>query len=232
MQRRRHDVQRQQLPEKPLRPAGPERQRRQMLPVGAQRSDRPRSRDRSGNRPPASGTTTTRTAADRSARSGRTGTSTLPLRLRLDGTNRPDRKNISDIRLTSCQAQNRSKPNKRWLSTIGMACQRYGASSKRDRPARQRSEIGQNGMKRQHDNDHNRAQIAQGDAGSGHCVRTLSRSASSTGAGPGSTQPAYRNRRSSLPAEPTGSLLSHNTACKECVPAHARTIHWPIRRIF
>ena len=48
----------------------------------------------------------------------------LPLRARLDGTNRPERKNISDIRLTSCQAQNRSKPNQRWLSTIGMACQR------------------------------------------------------------------------------------------------------------
>ena len=37
----------------------------------------------------------------------------LPLRTRLAGTNKPDRKNINDIKLTSCQAQNRSKPNQR-----------------------------------------------------------------------------------------------------------------------
>ncbi len=47
-----------------------------------------------------------------------------PLRDRLPGTNTPDRKNISDIRLTSCQAQNRSNPNQRWLSMMGDACQR------------------------------------------------------------------------------------------------------------
>src|SRR5260370_41856639 len=52
----------------------------------------------------------------------------MPLRPRLGQTNSPERKKKSDIRKTSCQAQYKSKPNHRWLSTIGKARQRYGGA--------------------------------------------------------------------------------------------------------
>ena len=47
----------------------------------------------------------------------------LPLRLRLPAASRPERKNIKDIRLRSCQMQNKSKPSQRCESKIGKACQ-------------------------------------------------------------------------------------------------------------
>jgi len=42
------------------------------------------------------------------------------LRARLAPTNSPDRKNISDMKKVSLKRANRSKPIRRWLSTIGM----------------------------------------------------------------------------------------------------------------
>src|SRR5262249_15612817 len=55
----------------------------------------------------------------------------LPLRTRLAHTNRPERKYISDMRYTSCHAQNRSRPSQRWLSMMGVACHSYGGLSNR-----------------------------------------------------------------------------------------------------
>jgi hypothetical protein len=43
---------------------------------------------------------------------------------RLGAVKSPAMKNMSAIMLRFSQAQNRSKPNQRWLSMIGKACQR------------------------------------------------------------------------------------------------------------
>ncbi len=53
-----------------------------------------------------------------------------PLRLRLGQTNSPDSRKKNDIRKTSSQAQNRSKPIQRALSTIGKLRHRNGGWSK------------------------------------------------------------------------------------------------------
>src|SRR5947208_16079080 len=60
----------------------------------------------------------------------------LPLRLRLAGVNNPARKNIRDIRLASCQAQKRSKPNQRFSSSMRKARHRYGGAPKVNPAAR------------------------------------------------------------------------------------------------
>ena len=104
-------------------------------------------------------------SAGRAAAAGPTGMCRFCLRWRLGHTNRPDRKNISDIRQTSFHAQNRSKPNQRWLSMIGKALPIVGRRIEAVRLRRQRAEIGQDGMEPEHDQDDDGAQIAERQAG-------------------------------------------------------------------
>ena len=52
-----------------------------------------------------------------------------PLRWRLGQTKSPDNMKKNDIRKTSSQAQNRSKPSHRWLSTIGKLRHKNGGLS-------------------------------------------------------------------------------------------------------
>ena len=88
-----------------------------------------------------------------------------PCGCRLGQTNSPDNRKKNDIRKTSCQAQNRSKPINRAVSTIGKAAPQIGRLVERKGLRRQKVQIGQHRMKRQHQQDDEGAQIVDRQAG-------------------------------------------------------------------
>ena len=78
-------------------------------------------------------------------------------------------------------------------------------------------------MERQDDDDHNRAQVAQGNAGSGHLRADLMPIGLAAGAAP--VQPTLESKLAFRPDRPIApQLLPHNTAARNAFLRHSGTI--------
>ena len=167
MQAGRQHVERQELPQEPLRAARPERQRRQVLPVGADARigggdeigrvvrHRHQEHDHQDERQP-----------DPEEPVGKERDASLARQARRheQARKKEHQRHQADI-LPGAKQVEREPP---MAVDDGDGLPEVGRIIEAVRARRQRRQIGKDGMERQDNDDHNRTQVAQGNAGSGH----------------------------------------------------------------